>query len=112
VYLSQRRYDSGGCEKTRGAAALCGAWNCSSTGVCGDFRDGKMQLYDVGMASMHTMDSLALAELAAAIGRTKEGSVLSHRATTMAALIEENLWDDAAGEIRQAFAPVPVISSY
>ena len=36
-----------------------------------DFADGKMQLYDVGMASMHTMDSDALAMLAIAIGRTE-----------------------------------------
>ena len=26
----------------------------------GSFKDGKMQLYDVGMASMHTMDSQAI----------------------------------------------------
>ena len=67
----------------------------------GEFYDSSntfmMQLYDVGMASMHTMDSLALAELATVIGRSKEAVLLSGRAATMAALIEENLWDDGAG---------------
>eukprot|EP01043_Picozoa_sp_COSAG02_P022771 COSAG02_NODE_1193_length_13958_cov_4.939029_8_plen_147_part_00 len=46
---------------------------------------------------MHTMDSLALAKLATAIGRSTEAALLAHRAATMAALIEENLWDDSAG---------------
>jgi hypothetical protein len=32
------------------------------------FADGLMQLYDVGMASMHTMDTAALAKLATVIG--------------------------------------------
>jgi len=34
-----------------------------------------MQLYDVGMASMHTMDTEALYQLAVAIGRTDEAAV-------------------------------------
>ena len=37
---------------------------------CGCFKDNKMQLYDVGMASMHAMDTAALAELAHILGVT------------------------------------------
>ena len=62
-----------------------------------DFADNKMQLYDVGMASMHTMDSRALATLASAIGREKEAGVLRQRAETMASLIEAHLWDESSG---------------
>ena len=90
-------YDAGRCDKSKGASGMCGGWNCSSSGACGDFKDGKMQLYDVGMASMHTMDSLALAQLARAIGRTTEAATLQQRAEKMTALIEANLWDEASG---------------
>ena len=90
-------YDAGRCDKSKGASGMCGGWNCSSSGACGDFKDGKMQLYDVGMASMHTMDSLALAQLARAIGRTTAAATLQQRAEKMTALIEANLWDEASG---------------
>ena len=90
-------YDAGSCDKSKGASGMCGGWNCSSSGACGDFKDGKMQLYDVGMASMHTMDSLALAQLARAIGRTTAAATLQQRAEKMTALIEANLWDEASG---------------
>ena len=93
-------YDAGGCDKTKGAAAMCGAWNCSAAGVCGDFKDEKMQLYDVGMASMHTMDSAALAQLARAIDRTTEAAVLQQRAEKMEngrvdrrASVGQRVWD-------------------
>ena len=90
-------YDAGRCDKSKGASGMCGGWNCSSSGACGDFKDGKMQLYDVGMASMHTMDSLALAQLARAIGRTTAAATLQQRAEKMTALIEAHLWDEASG---------------
>ena len=53
-------------------------------------------LDDVGQASLHTMDSDALATLALAIGRTSDAAVLKRRADTMRRLISANLWDDAA----------------
>ena len=56
-----------------------------------------MQLYDVGMASMHAMDSQSLATLALAIGRTQEAAVLQHRALEMQSLIEKYLWDEELG---------------
>lgn len=43
------------------------------------------------------MDSLALAQLARAIGRTAEANTLQQRAQTMMALIEDHLWDEASG---------------
>ena len=61
------------------------------------FADDKMQLYDVGMASMHAMDCLALAELATAIGRDDTASMLRRRGQEQSALIEGQLWDEAAG---------------
>ena len=60
-------YDVTSCTAKNGTCS--GVWNCSN-GSCGCFKDQKMQLYDVGMASMHTMDSAALAVLATAIGRS------------------------------------------
>jgi hypothetical protein len=45
-------YDAGSCDKAKGATAMCGAWNCSASGKCGDFKDGKMQLYDVGACAL------------------------------------------------------------
>ena len=60
----------------------------------GCFLNGKMQLYDVGMAAMHTMDTQALATLAEAIGRHADATMLKRRASTMGELIEANLWDD------------------
>lgn len=56
-----------------------------------------MQLYDIGMASMHTMDCFALAELGTAIGRRSDAAEMKARGTEMSALIEANLWDDATG---------------
>ena len=57
-------YDSGECVNGH-----CGGWNCSSTSggkeTCQCFIDEKMQLYDVGMASMHAMDCDALVGLSA-----------------------------------------------
>lgn len=62
----------------------------------GDFADGKMQLYDTGMASMVVMDTDALAALAKIISRS-EATMLHERADSMRALIETRLWDDEAG---------------
>ena len=56
----------------------------------------RRMLDDVGQASLHTMDSDALATLALAIGRTSDAAVLKRRADTMRRLISANLWDDAA----------------
>jgi putative isomerase len=61
------------------------------------FADDKMQLYDVGMASMHTMDCLALAELADVIGRGADAAVLRRRGEAMRGLIEANLWNEGSG---------------
>ena len=61
------------------------------------FANDKMQLYDVGMASMHAMDSAALAELAAAVGRDADAAKLRAAAASQRALIEAHLWDDASG---------------
>ena len=87
-------YDVPGC--TNGT---CGPWKCTTANkpTCLNFEHDKMQLYDVGMASMHTMDCQALHALALAIGRTSEAAVLLERATTMQALIEAHLWDEASG---------------
>ena len=58
-------YDDGDerCIDSPTGGRVCGAWNCSRAKggkeSCGSFRDDKMQLYDVGMASMHAMDSQA-----------------------------------------------------
>jgi putative isomerase len=52
-----------------------------------------MQLYDVGMTSMFTMESAALAELADAIGRS-EAAMLRQRAASMQARISAHLWDE------------------
>ena len=84
-------YDDGPCVN-----GSCAAWACDGT-ACGSFRDQKMQLYDVGMASMHAMDSAALATLATAIGRDADAAVLQARADAMAALIEAHLWDEQSG---------------
>ena len=73
-------YDVSTCTAPNGSCS--GVWNCTDN-RCGCFKDQKMQLYDVGMASMHTMDSAALAILASAIGRTKEAAVLQNRAAEM-----------------------------
>ena len=68
------RYDDASCRGSKEGDA-CGGWNCTAAGECGSFvdghggQDGLMQLYDVGMASMHAMDTAALSELAAALGR-------------------------------------------
>ena len=69
----------------------------------GDFVDGKMQLYDTGMASMHIMDTDALAALAKLIGRP-EATMLQKRADEMRALIEAHLWDDEAGIYTNVFS--------
>ena len=61
-----------------------------------DFVDGKMQLYDTGMASMVVMDTDALAALAAVIGRPEQ-AMLQARADEMRALIEAHLWDADGG---------------
>ena len=61
-----------------------------------DFVDGRMQLYDTGMASMVVMDTDALAALAAVIGRPEQ-AMLQARADEMRALIEANLWDEDGG---------------
>ena len=58
------------------------------------FANGQMQLYDVGMASMHTMDSFALAELCEAVGRTADAEVMRQRGLDMSTKITDNLWDD------------------
>ena len=87
-------YDDGPCHNGSGT---CGAWSCAGVGECGSFKDDKMQLYDVGMASMHAMDSAALAQLATAIGRDADASVLQARADAMAGLIEAHLWDEQSG---------------
>ena len=55
--------------------------------------DSLMQLYDVGMSSMFTMEAAALAELADAIGRP-EGPMLRKRAESMRVLIAAHLWDE------------------
>ena len=39
-----------------------------------DFMDNKMQLYDVGMSSMHAMDTQALAQLARILNKTEEAT--------------------------------------
>lgn len=85
-------YDASGCVN-----GSCGAWNCTNEGgreTCGCFSNQKMQLYDVGMASMHTMDSAALAELGRVIGRNSDATMLEQRAEEMRNLIETHLWDD------------------
>jgi hypothetical protein len=61
-----------------------------------EFVNGCMQLYDIGMASMHTMDSDALAQLARAIGRP-EASLLQERADAMRKLVGGHLWDNESG---------------
>lgn len=86
-------YDVPGCSN-----GTCGPWQCGTTldgsETCGNFKDDKMQLYDVGMASMHTMDSAALAALATAIGRHSEAAILQAQADTMAKAINDHLWDE------------------
>jgi hypothetical protein len=63
----------------------------------GDFMNGsKMQLYDVGMTSLFTMEAEALAELADAIGRP-EGAALRKRADSMRSLLMSELWDAESG---------------
>ena len=39
-----------------------------------DFMDNKMRLYDVGMSSMHAMDTQALAQLARILNKTEEAT--------------------------------------
>jgi hypothetical protein len=75
---------------TTGTSPLT-SWHCNFVTTLK--ANEKMQLYDVGMASMHTMDSAALAVLASAIGRTAEAIVLTNRAVEMQQLIETHLWD-------------------
>ena len=87
-------YDvTGHCSSPNGS---CGAWNCSQN-KCMSFAHNQMQLYDVGMASMHTMDAKALAKLARIINRTAAAEMLEARAAGMEALIESHLWHDEAG---------------
>ena len=70
----------------------------------GDFADGKMQLYDTGMAAMHVMDTDALAALALILGRGADAAMLHARADTMRALIEKHMWDDDAGIYTNVFS--------
>lgn len=79
--------------KCTAANGTCGPWNCTN-GKCGNFANEKMQLYDTGMAAMHTMDCKSLMELAIVIGRTKEAAILKQRFDNMQTLIEDNLWDE------------------
>ena len=93
-------YDSGACASSPQGERVCGPWNCSTAGgteVCGSFLNDRMQQYDVGMASMHAMDSASLAELAKAIGRHQTASMLVQRSAEMVALIEAHLWDASSG---------------
>jgi len=62
-----------------------------------DFADGKMQLYDVGMASMYVMDTDALVQLALKAGRKDDAAALKVRADTMRGLMEAHLWDAESG---------------
>jgi len=92
-------YDADACADSP-HGRVCGAWNCSTSGgqeTCGCFADEKMQLYDVGMASMHAMDAAALATLASAIGREDDAKMLRARAEGMAGLVEAHLWDAESG---------------
>lgn len=94
-------YDDNG-ETCDNKTRSCGPWKCTEgeagKQVCGAFREGKMQLYDVGMASMHAMDSAALATLGEAIGRpAAEVAMLRVRANRMSGLIEAHLWDEQSG---------------
>ena len=66
-------------------------------------QDALMQLYDVGMTSMFSMEAAALAELADAIGRP-EGPLLRRRAGSMAARISAHLWDEQGGIFTNKFA--------
>jgi hypothetical protein len=56
----------------------------------------QMEMYDVGMCSMFTMEAEALSKLADAISRP-EGPMLKQRAASMRALIAANLWDAEGG---------------
>jgi glycogen debranching enzyme len=67
-------------------------------------KDDLMQLYDVGMTSMFTMDAFALSELAKAIGRSKDASVLRQRAEFMRALLSRHLWDEQGKIFTNKFA--------
>eukprot|EP00729_Bicosta_minor_P018108 gene18108-26563_t len=77
--------------------ATTGEAGTMQEGRPGDFADGKMQLYATGQASLHTMDSDALATLATAIGRHVEAAVLQQRADGMRKLIADHLWDEELG---------------
>ena len=69
-----------------------------------DDDEQQMELYDVGMSSMHAMDAEALSELAAAIGRDNEAAMLAERATKMRALIATELWDEQSGTFVNKFS--------
>jgi len=64
----------------------------------------QMELYDVGMSSMHAMDAEALSELATAIGRDDAAAVLSARAAKMRQLIATELWDEESGTFVNKFS--------
>lgn len=63
----------------------------------GDFANNKMQLYAVGMASLHTMDSDALSHIASLLDRESDSVELGSRANSMRELISEHLWDNESG---------------
>jgi len=62
-----------------------------------DTNTHRMLLYEVGMSAMYAMDTEALADLATAIGRTAEATVLRDRLTQMNGLINTHLWDSGSG---------------
>lgn len=62
----------------------------------------QMQLYDVGMTSMFTMEAEALAKLADAIKRP-EGDMLRLRAAAMRQKLSEELWDQESGAFVNKF---------
>ena len=77
-----------GSKSSPGAGAAKGGKGGRGEETCGCFKAERMQLYDVGMASMHAMDCGALAALAASINRTAEAEMLRVRGGAMSALIE------------------------
>ena len=67
-----------------------------------DFLDGKMQLYDVGTASLHAMDTHALAELASRLHRPEATQLAAQARRTTAALVD-HLWDGESGAFVNRF---------
>jgi hypothetical protein len=61
------------------------------------FKDGKMQLNDVGMSSMHAMDSHALADLCEIVGRVDDAQKMRARGDAMGTKIAHDLFDDVTG---------------